>query len=182
MKRLVSVTIAALLIFAMGAVSVSFAEDTFKLGIVDLLKALNESENGKKAKADLESLIKTKQISIDEKGKKIEQLKADLDKQSSIISAEAKKSREEDIERLIRDYQRVVSDSQAEVKKKEGELTNEILKEIRGVIEQIGQEEGYSLILEQAEGLVLFSNKANNITEKVMKRYNESKKEAGKKK
>ena len=68
-----------------------------------------------------------------------------------------------------------MTDSQAEVKKKENELTNDILKELREVIERIGQEEDYSLILEHAEGLVLYSKKANNITEKVIKRYNELK-------
>ena len=46
-----------------------FAADTLKIGFVDLVKALNESESGKKAKADLEFLIKSKQVAIDEKGK-----------------------------------------------------------------------------------------------------------------
>ena len=175
MKRFVVVVISGLILLSYGFIQSTFAADTVKIGVVDLLKALNESEVGKKAKGDLEAIIKLKQISIDEKGKKIEQLKAELDKQASIISGEAKKSKEEDIERLIRDYQRIVTDSQAEVKKKEGELTNNILKELREVIEKIGQEEEYTLILEQAEGLVLYSNKANSITEKTIKRYNELK-------
>ena len=176
MKRFLVVVISGLFLLSNGLIQSTFAaEEAVKIGVVDLLKALNESEVGKKAKGDLEAMIKLKQLSIDEKGKKIEQLKADLDKQASIISAEAKKSREEDIERLIRDYQRIVTDSQAEVKKKEGELTNNILKELREVIEKIGQEEDYTIILEQAEGLVLYSNKANSITEKTIKRYNELK-------
>lgn len=175
MKRFLVVLISGLFFLSCGLVQLTFAAETIKIGVVDLLKALNESDVGKKAKTDLESIIKSKQLSIDEKGKKIEQLKAELDKQASIISPEAKKSKEEDIERLIRDYQRIVTDSQAEVKKKENELTNDILKELREVIERIGQEEDYSLILEHAEGLVLYSKKANNITEKVIKRYNELK-------
>ena len=68
-----------------------------------------------------------------------------------------------------------MTDSQAEVKKKESELTNDILKELREVIEKIGHEEDYALILEHAEGLVLYSKKDNSITEKVIKKYNESK-------
>ena len=44
---------------------------TVKIGYVDLVKSLNESEAGKKAKTDLEFLIKTKQTTIDEKGKAI---------------------------------------------------------------------------------------------------------------
>jgi len=102
-------------------------------------------------------------------------LRADFEKQAAIISPEAKKAKEEELERLLRDYQRIVADSQAEVKKKEGELTGEILKDLREMINKIAQEEGYTLILEHAEGLVLYSNKSLDLTDKVIKRYNESK-------
>lgn len=160
--------------FVLLAGQVTFAEN-LKIGIVDLMKALNESDSGKKAKADLEGLIKSKQVQLDTKGKEIEKLKGELDKQSSVLSSEARKTREDELERLIRDYQRLVSDSQAEVKKKEGEVTGEIIKEIRALVNQIGKEGDYTMIIENAEGIVLFSKKDLDLTESVIKRYNESK-------
>lgn len=174
MKRFMVVTLTVFCILAVNMTSIASAE-TLKVGVVDLLKALNESDAGKRAKADLESLIKSKQASIEEKGKTIEKLKIDLEKQAAIISPEAKKAKEEELERLIRDYQRIVADSQAEVKKKEGELTGEILKDLRNTINKIASEEGYSLVLEYAEGIILYANKSLDITDKVIKRYNESK-------
>jgi outer membrane protein len=152
-----------------------FAADTLKIGFVDLVKALNESESGKKAKADLEFLIKSKQVTIDEKGKTIEKGKNDLEKQASVLSQDARKSKEEELERLIREYQRLVSDSQSEVKKKESELTGDILKEIRTIIQKIGQDEAYTLILENAEGQILYSKKEIDLTDVVIKKHNESK-------
>jgi len=152
-----------------------FAADTLKIGFVDLVKALNESEAGKKAKADLEFLIKSKQVAIDEKGKAIEKGKNDLEKQASVLSQDARKSKEEELERLIREYQRLVSDSQSEVKKKEGELTGDILKEIRTIVQKIGQDEAYTLILENAEGQILYSLKESDLTDSVIKKHNESK-------
>lgn len=162
-------------VFIVSNVSTLLASDAFKVGIVDLFRALNESESGQKAKAALEGLIKSKQSIIEEKGKKIESLRADLEKQAAILSPEAKKAKEEELERLIRDYQRIVSDSQAEIKKKEGELTEEILKDLRLTINSVAQEGGFILIIEKAEGLVLYSDKAIDITDKVIKKYNESK-------
>lgn len=150
-----------------------FAE--VKVGIVDLMKVLNESDSGKKAKTSLEALIKSKQSVLDEKGKEIEKLKADLEKQSSVLSAEAKKSKEEDLEKLLREYQRLVTDSQNEVKKKESELTGDILKEIRVIVDKMGEESGYTIILENADGLILFAKKDLNLTDVVIKKYNESK-------
>jgi outer membrane protein len=152
-----------------------FAADTLKIGYVDLVRALNESESGKKAKADLEFLIKSKQVTIDEKGKAIEKGKGDLEKQASVLSPDARKSKEEELERLIREYQRLVSDSQSEVKKKESELTGEILKEIRAIIQKTGQDESYTLILENAEGQILYAVKEVDLTDVVIKKHNESK-------
>ena len=165
-------TLLLLIVFVLFSVTGVHAD--MKVGIVDLMKALNESDSGKKAKTDLEVLIKSKQSVLDEKGKEIEKLKADLEKQSSVLSAEAKKSKEDNLEKLLREYQRLVSDSQNEVKKKESELTGEILKEIRVIVDKMGEEGGYTMILENADGLVLYSKKEINLTDAVLKKYNES--------
>lgn len=151
----------------------SLAADPVKFGSMDLQKALNESEAGKKAKSDLEVLIKSKESIINEKSKVVEKLRGELEKQSSVLSAEARKSREDELEKLLREYQRIVQDSQTEVKKKEGELTEAIIKELREIVEKIGEEEGYTLIVER--GLVLYSNKGIDLTDTVIKKYNELK-------
>jgi len=152
----------------------AFAADAIKIGYVDMRVALNESDPGKKAKTELETLIKTKQASIEEKGKNVEKLKSELEKQGSVLSADAKKAKEEEIERQLRDYQRMVQDAQAEVKKREDQVTGSILKEIRDIIDKIGQEDGYSLIFENVEGIIVFSRKDLDVTDRVIKRYNEA--------
>jgi outer membrane protein len=145
------------------------AADTAKFGAIDIQKVLNESEAGKKAKSDLESMIKSKQSTIDEKGKAIEKLKSELEKQSSILSGDARKNKEDTLEKMVREYQHLVQDSQAELKKKESELTDGILKEIRDLVDKIGEEEGYTIIFEK--GTVLYSNKGIDVTESVLKRF-----------
>jgi outer membrane protein len=170
MKKLVFVV--AILGLLTGRLA--YAED-IKIGVVDLIKALNESESGKKAKTELEGLIKSKQATLDEKSKNIEKMKGELEKQASILSAEARKAKEDELERMIREYQRMVADSQGEVKKKENDYTAGIVKELRVIIEKIGKDEGYTVILEKAEGIVLFSKENLDITDTVIKKYNESK-------
>lgn len=149
------------------------AED-LKIGFVDLIKALNESDSGKKAKADLEFLIKSIQTKVDEKGKTIEKLRGELEKQSSVLSEESRRAKEAELERLLRDYQRLVTDSQNDVKKREGEFTANIIKELRKIIKKIGEERGYTIILENTDGVVLFAEKTLDLTDEVLKRYNES--------
>jgi len=163
-----------LVVFILLAGTRAYAEN-IKIGSVDLIKALNESDSGKKAKTDLESLIKTKQAVLDEKGKSIEKMKSEIEKQSSVLSAEARKSKEDELEKVIRDYQRLVSDSQSEIKKKEGEFTNEIIKELRTIIVKMGTEEGYTVILEGSDGQILYAKKEIDLTDLVIKKHNEMK-------
>ncbi len=179
MKKTLGKALLLAVVFVLFAGSGLRAE--MKVGIVDLMKVLNESDSGKKAKSDLEALIKSKQSVLDEKGKEIEKLKADLEKQSSVLSADAKKSKEENLEKLMREYQRLVADSQNEVKKRERELTGDILKEIRVIVDKMGEESGYTIILENADGLGLYSKKDINLTDAVIKKYNESSKAKNKK-
>ena len=70
MKRIL-IVVSIMLFITAGMVSKATAAEALKIGIVDLFRALNESEAGKKAKIDLEVLIKSKQTVIDEKGKKV---------------------------------------------------------------------------------------------------------------
>lgn len=176
MRKILLVSITTLIMLTVGMVSTGFAAETLKVGIVDLFRALNESDVGKRAISDMEVMIKSKESDIEEMRKNIEELRAELQKQAAVISPEAKKEKEQEIERLTKDFQRLVADSQAEIRKKDEKLTGEILRELREVINKIGQDDGYSLILEQYESGVLFFSKTVAITDKVIKKYNEMKK------
>ena len=149
------------------------AEETIKIATLDVQQVLYTSEAGKKASSDFEALRKSKQSILDKKGEAIDKLKDELDKQASVLSLEAKKNKEDELEQLLRDYQRTAQDSQAELKKKEAEVVEAILKGIHAVAEKIGKEEGYILILER--GLVIYSKKEVDITDKVLKEFNKTK-------
>jgi len=181
MKNIVLKNVLLLSLFVL-TVSPAFAADVLmKIGIVDLKKAVTESEQGKKAKAELETFVKGKQGAIEEKGKNIEKLKSDLDKQGDILSAEAKRNKQDELERLAHEYQRAVADSQGEVGKKENELIQGVIIGLKDIIKAITEEDKYTLILENNEAVVVFADKGLDITDRVIKRYNESQKKNVKK-
>jgi outer membrane protein len=150
------------------------AGEALKIGVIDLKKVINECEKGKKAKADLEAIIKDKESIIEKKGKEIEKLQNELQKQASVLSMEAKKSKESELEKLVRDYQRIVQDSQAELKKKEDEQIAAIIEGVHELVDDMGKKEGYSLIVEQS--LILYAHGDLDITDEIIQRYDKSKK------
>jgi outer membrane protein len=174
MKKLVLAVVLVTFVLC-GFMSTVFAQEKasgLKIAYVDVYKAVNESEQGKRAKTELESIIKSKQGSLESKGRAIERLRSEIEKQSDMLSAEAKKSKAEEYERLTREYQRNATDSQNEVRKREGELTGRILKTIGEIVVAIGREGKYTLILEKQQ--ILFADQGLDITGAVIQRLDSS--------
>ncbi|MBI5195975.1 MAG: OmpH family outer membrane protein [Nitrospirae bacterium] len=160
----------AIVILAFSVVSAWGAD--VKIGYVDVMKALNESIKGLEAKRTLEQMVNTRQVSIDNIEGELKKLQAEMEKQASVLTPEAKKEKEEQVTKLKRDYQRTLQDSEEEIKKKESEYTQGILKDLQAIIKKVGDEEGYTGIFD-ARDMLHFSKKLD-ITEKVIKTYNES--------
>ncbi|MGO9377702.1 MAG: OmpH family outer membrane protein [Dissulfurispiraceae bacterium] len=181
MRKIALVCIIGLSLLIFTASQVFAAEMTVKIGLVDLNRAVNESAQGKKAKSELEAVIKQKQEALDEKGRALDKLKSDIDKQGSAMAAEAQKSKENDLERLTREYQRALAESQNEVRKKETELTGQIVKDLRETIKVVALEEKYDLIVDNNPALVFFADKGFDITDKVIKKFDQSKEKSANK-
>jgi len=152
---------------------VSFVKADVKIGVVDLYRVLNESEEGKKAVSELQSLLDSRQKTLEEKQKKIQALREEYEKKKSVLSEEARKSKEEEIERLGRDLQRTAADYQVELQKKQNEITQSMLKEIRQIINEFAQKEGYNLILEKAEQFIIYNTANIDVTDKIISLFNQ---------
>lgn len=163
------------LVFLLYFAPVASAE--LKVGVVDLYRVLNESEEGKKAINELQGMLEQRQKLLEEKQKKIQSLKEEYEKKKAVLSEDARKSKEEEIDRLGRDLQRTAADYQVELQKKQSEITQSMLKEIRQLINDFAQKEGYSLIIEKAEQLILFTTPDVDLTDKIISLFNQKSKQ-----
>ncbi|MEK6591183.1 MAG: OmpH family outer membrane protein [Nitrospinota bacterium] len=81
----------------------------------------------------------------------------------------------EDLRRRGRDVERYKEDTRREIMLKEREMTQRIVSELIKLAQKIGQEDGFTLILERGD-TVLFAADSINLTDKLIKRYDEQKK------
>jgi outer membrane protein len=158
-------------LFVIPSYAVSAQE--VKIGFVDLQRALNESEAGKKAKAELEAIIKEKQSRIDEKIMRKEKIRKELEMQATVLSENAIRQRQDELDRMERDIQRLIDDSNAEIQRRQRQMELSILKELDAIITELGKEEGYTIIL-PAE-VILYSGEGTDITDRVIEKYDKSK-------
>src|SRR5579862_603198 len=81
----------------------SFAAPTFaladtKVAYVDLQRALEETEDGKKAKAKLKSDFDRKQKELDDKQEELKKMKDALDKKAALMKPEALQKEQADFQ------------------------------------------------------------------------------------
>lgn len=172
MKKIILVMVVGFAVLLNGALSRVNAAD-MKLAFVDIDRAANDSEEGKKAVSGLKDFMASRQSTISERGKEIEKMKSDLEKQGAIMSPDAKKSKIEEMERSEREFQRMVQDANQEFEKKRRELTESVYKEIIEIVVKVGQEEKYTVILPVQS--MLYGDKTLDITDTIIKKFNESK-------
>ncbi len=158
-------------VFVLALSTYAFAQDGVKIGYIDMQRALNESEAGKKAKADLEKMIKERGSKIEEKVAVRDKLVSEIEKQSVVLSAEAKRQKEDELDKLTREIERMVSESNAELKKEQRNIETEIVKDLDAIIKEIGKEGNYTMIL-PAE-VILYSEEGADITDQVISKHNE---------
>ncbi|MGE0683346.1 MAG: OmpH family outer membrane protein [Candidatus Binatia bacterium] len=151
--------------------TIAQAED-MKVGYVDLQKALNESEAGKKAKEVFKAEVDRMEQSLERRKKEVEKLKDELEKKGLLLKEEERDSLERDYRQKLRDFERQYKDSQQELQIKDRDLTGRILEELRQVIQGMGEQGNYTLILEGNNTVVLYGSKAIDLTETVIKTYN----------
>ncbi|MET0151782.1 MAG: OmpH family outer membrane protein [Candidatus Binatia bacterium] len=177
MKR--SIVILAALLVAVPAVRA----DEFKLGTVDLQRALNECDAGKTAKEHFKTQVDKLQAELAKQKGDIEKIKGEVEKKGMVLKDEERKNVERDYQKRLRDFQRMYKDSQAELQQRDNELTGEILRELQEVIAEWGAKQSFTLVLEASNtGAVLYNSRAVDITEQVIQEYNTKRKEGAFKK
>jgi len=149
-----------------------------KIGYVDLQRALNDSGSGKAAKAELESVLKNLQQDIDRRMAEREKMKTELEKQSLVLSAEARREKADQLEKVQKEIERLIADSNAEIQKRQRDKEVAIIKDLKTVIDEIGKTEGYTIIL-PAEA-ILYSSEGIDLTGSVIQRYDAMRKPAPK--
>ena len=138
-----------------------------RIAVVDTGRVISESQEGKKANAELDALVKEKRAAVSQKAEEIDKVKKSLDKEP----AATRKSREDDLIRMSTEYQKMVSAYETEVQKKASDLRAGLLKEIKNIVDTIGAEEKFAVVLNTDS--TSYFQKTIDISDKVIRKYNE---------
>lgn len=170
MKNRVYITsiLAMVIVFALSATE-AVAQ---KIGFINVRQIIHESDAGKKAEAEFKRTVEKKKADIAKKESELKQIKDELEKQKSVLTAEAYRDKEAGYQVKFRDYQRIVQDANEELSKKEQAITGKMIPEILRVVEQVGKQGNYDAILDLNNPIIVYHDKADNLTKKIIEEYN----------
>jgi outer membrane protein len=174
----------------LSLLGVAQAQKGLKVGVVDLQAVLDSSVRGKSAKDRLQQLglklqeeIKEKRETKEEREKELQKLRTELRSQGLVLSKKAQEEKAEvfrkqvrELKRFIDDTNRFIEDATQEFREREVRETQRLLQEIRDVVQEVGKQQKYSLILEGNEGaaLVLYFSSAVSLTPEIVQRYDQA--------
>lgn len=153
--------------------TVSFGADVAKIGVFDFGRILEISSAGKAAKVELTEKgqkmandLKKKEAQLKELKKRLEQETLVMDEQMRAQKGREFRIRVNDLKELQRAYSNQARQMQ-EI------ATRRVGKEVEKLITEIGKTEGYLLILEKRKGGVWYHPKPIDITDRLIKEFNE---------
>ena len=161
------------LVFFGPLVMSSFAAES-RIGFVDIQKAVLETKEWKKQFEIFKKDFAKEKKKIQARETRIKKMLADLNKQSSVLSPEVKRKKEDRFRKEKIAFERYLKDQNDEFGKNEKEITQKILIKMMKVIKKLGKEKKYTMILE--EKVVLYHDRGNDLTALATKTYNRTNK------
>jgi len=150
---------------------VAHAEEV-KLGYVDLQRALNETEDGRKAKANLKKVFDQKQKELDEQQETLKKDIEDLNKKRTLLPADKVQAKEAELQERMQKVQQTYMRHQQDLSAKEQEATGKIFERMSRIISKIATTENFTMIFDKTQSSVLFAKPHLDLTNDLIRRYN----------
>ncbi|HEU5196531.1 MAG TPA: OmpH family outer membrane protein [Methylomirabilota bacterium] len=142
-----------------------------RIAFIDVQRVLARSAAGVAAREQLEREKGTMQKEMDAKRVELEKLREELEKKGALLTGDVRREKQEQFERKRRDAARLADDFQKELERKESQLLQKVLAEVSGIIEKIGKDRGYYLIVEKRGAGVIYAATEADLTDEVIRAY-----------
>lgn len=145
-----------------------------KIAYIDIKLVIRDSKAGKAANASFQKEVEAKRTVIEQKRKALEDMRQDVIQNGAVMSESKRRKLAETIEKKQKDLERTREDIRVELQRKDLELTQNVLKDIEAIVNKIGEQAGFDIIVEKTESGILFGSSSSDITQRVISAYDAS--------
>jgi outer membrane protein len=172
-RRIFSRGCLLLALLAVAGCAAGGAKIEGKVGVVDPARVLSETIAGKKAKDSLSAFSKNRQALIEIEEKELRRMEEDFGRQASVLSATAKREREEQFRRRMAEYQQKAGEMNREVQEKQKDVLEAFREKVELVVGKVSKRLGLQVVMDKGKGgPTLYSEDGLDITGQVIEEFN----------
>jgi outer membrane protein len=160
---------------AMGAeapAAPAAASVKLSIAVIDMQKAILQTEEGKAAKVKIEKDAQSKRDALIKQQDDLNALGQEFQSQQSVLSDESKLERQKEIQSKMQALRTAQISFEQEVRRKEMEETQKIIESLQKIIDEMSRKKGYDFVFERNAGALLYAPSVEDITDEVVKLYN----------
>ena len=146
------------------------ARAEMKVAVVDVQRAVMQTEDGLRAQATLKKVFDSKQQELNKKQTELQKQREDLEKQQKVLSKEAFQKRAEDWQKAMVELQSVFVEYNKELEKKQKEFTDPIVEKVMAIVKRIASSEGFDIVVDKQA--VAYMRADLDLTDRAIQAYN----------
>ncbi len=141
-----------------------------KIGIIDMQKVINSIKEGKSVIGTLEKSFNEKKAKLKKEEDKIIKAKEEFQKQSMVLSDQAKVKKEQELQQMIVGIQQKTVEYQKEIQGLEQSLKKPLLDKLKPIVDEVSKKEGVDLTFEISSPVIYAKDKVD-LTDAIIKAY-----------
>lgn len=142
-----------------------------KIGLVDVEEVLSSVESGKAAREELERKGREAEARLAPLIQEFEEMQKELQAKHFVMSEDAVRAKQLDMAELRNRIETKSNEEQGQLKVDQQRLIAPLMEKLGSVIDEVGRENGFSLILAADAPGILFKREALDMTSLVIKSF-----------
>jgi len=163
-------TVIVLAFFLLVAAAVP-ASAEIKIGYIDTVKIFANYKETIEAEEIYKKEVEVWKKQAEEMETELARMREEIQSQSLMLSAEKLEEKRLVFDQRMKDYQKYMQDifgETGEAARRNKELTEPIVEKINGIIEKVADEEGFTLVLDSSQGVIVYADKEIDITDMII--------------
>jgi len=148
------------------------AEEAIKIGVVDIEQALVSTDEGKAAREEITRKNREARAQVEPMMEQRNALAEELKGKKYVLSDDALFQKQVQLAELENKIKSKIDELEGQLKIEQGKMLAPLQTKMQGIIEAIGKEQGFTLILARNNPYVMYSREALDITDLVVARFN----------
>ncbi len=149
----------------------AFAQSApLKVAVIDVQRIITESGTGKAALAQLEAWGKEQQNKLNARKDEIDQLQKRIAEGQLSLAEDRLADLKKDLETKSIEVRRAADDAQREFNQRQERALGEIERKVMPIIQKVGQEGGYTMILRKFDSGLVYASDEIDITAQIISR------------